>query len=555
MRIFFVLLFFSNPLFSFSQISTTKGLIAYYPFNGNAKDETGNNNNAVFNNATLTSDKNGNAKSAYSFNGKNQYIRINNSSSLKNMTTQITISCNVKVNGFYKGKCHWNRIINKGSDYASGNYWLGFCDDAFSKSACVENIPDETHQTFHGSSFFEDWGSGKANAFVKTGIWYTVTYTCDGIYNKLYVDCQLIDSWKATTNGVINNEDLFFGKLDNPQYPYWFNGVLDDVRIYNRALSSNEILELCEKNETKNTIPDAFAEISYSIEKCNKINVELANAVQIKSVKWQIDNLYNSTKEKFSYTFKKEGSYTIKLTYTGNNGIINTISKEIIITKPTADFTIKNTSENKYSFKTISKEKANLLWNFGDGTVEKNSKNISHTYLNSGSYTVSLIAIDKNGCSDTTIQNITIAPLIANKNIELNGDNGNIQAIKSNDVKALDFLPEKRMNTFIQQIEVLNDSIEISFYDNGTIDGDSITVQFNNKIITQHLLLTATGKSFYIKIDPAPATNELIMFAENLGSIPPNTALMIIYDGKKRHEINIKSSKTNNGMVSFVLKK
>ena len=140
-------------------------------------------------------------------------------------------------------------------------------------------------------------------------------------------------------------------------------------------------------------------------------------------------------------------------------------------------------------------------------------------------------------------------------NNEINGDNGTIKPINATKTKGSNFLPEERINTLIQQIEVLHDSIEILFYHNGTIDGDSITVQFNNKIITRHLLLTSTGKSFYIKIEPSPASNELIMFAENLGSIPPNTALMIIYDGKKRHEININSSKTYNGVVSFVLKK
>ena len=44
------------------------------------------------------------------------------------------------------------------------------------------------------------------------------------------------------------------------------------------------------------------------------------------------------------------------------------------------------------------------------------------------------------------------------------------------------------------------------------------------------------------------------MYAENLGSIPPNTALMVIYDGKKRYELNISSSKTSNGVIRFKLK-
>ena len=68
-------------------------------------------------------------------------------------------------------------------------------------------------------------------------------------------------------------------------------------------------------------------------------------------------------------------------------------------------------------------------------------------------------------------------------------------------------------------------------------------------------MLTANGKTFTIKVEPAPYENELIMYAENLGSIPPNTALMIIYDGTKRHEVNISSSNSNNGKVIFTLKR
>ncbi|MBK7122403.1 MAG: hypothetical protein IPH68_06050 [Chitinophagaceae bacterium] len=77
---------------------------------------------------------------------------------------------------------------------------------------------------------------------------------------------------------------------------------------------------------------------------------------------------------------------------------------------------------------------------------------------------------------------------------------------------------------------------------------------YNDKILATHLLLTEKPKTFYIKIAPGSSRNELVMYAENLGSIPPNTALMVIYDGNKRYELNISSSKTTNGVVSFKLR-
>ena len=68
--------------FCTAQVNLDKGLQAYYPFNGNANDASGNNNNPVFNNATLTADRLGNPNSAYHFNGIDNYIRIPNNSSL-----------------------------------------------------------------------------------------------------------------------------------------------------------------------------------------------------------------------------------------------------------------------------------------------------------------------------------------------------------------------------------------------------------------------------------------------------------------------------------------
>jgi hypothetical protein len=112
---------------------------------------------------------------------------------------------------------------------------------------------------------------------------------------------------------------------------------------------------------------------------------------------------------------------------------------------------------------------------------------------------------------------------------------------------------EKRNNEIIRQIIVDHDSLSVTLYDNGEIDGDSVTLIYNNQIVTTHQLLSAKPVTFRIKVEKA-GTNELVMYAENLGSIPPNTALMIIYDGDKRYELNVSSTKNSNGVVTFKLK-
>lgn len=80
--LFIFLLQLSGLTFCYAQVRLDSGLVAYYPFSGDANDASGNGNNAVFNTATLTTDKSGNPNKAYLFNGSSSYIQIPNSQSL-----------------------------------------------------------------------------------------------------------------------------------------------------------------------------------------------------------------------------------------------------------------------------------------------------------------------------------------------------------------------------------------------------------------------------------------------------------------------------------------
>ena len=100
----------------------------------------------------------------------------------------------------------------------------------------------------------------------------------------------------------------------------------------------------------------------------------------------------------------------------------------------------------------------------------------------------------------------------------------------------------ERQKVVDQEIEVESDSLRIDFYDNGEVDGDSISVFFNQVLTAFHQKLSSRSIHFDLVLDSTRSYNEISMFAENLGSIPPNTALMIVDDGKKRHEIRMASS-------------
>ena len=113
---------------------------------------------------------------------------------------------------------------------------------------------------------------------------------------------------------------------------------------------------------------------------------------------------------------------------------------------------------------------------------------------------------------------------------------------------------EKRSKQVIKIIEVESKSFRVDLYDNGQIDGDTISVYFNGKLMVSRQRLSTEPITIHLTIDPERNDNELVMYAENLGSIPPNTALMVVTVGDKRYEVNISSSEQTNGTVRFKLK-
>jgi hypothetical protein len=109
----------------------------------------------------------------------------------------------------------------------------------------------------------------------------------------------------------------------------------------------------------------------------------------------------------------------------------------------------------------------------------------------------------------------------------------------------------QRSKQVIRTIDVEEKTFRVDLYDNGQIDGDTISVFFNNKLVVSRQRLTTEPISINITIDENRSDNELVMFAENLGTIPPNTALMVLTISGKRYEVNITSSEQTSGTVRF----
>jgi Concanavalin A-like lectin/glucanases superfamily len=244
---------------AFPQSTLNNGLNAYYPFTGNANDVSGNNNNPVFNNATLTNDRFGNLNSAYHFNGTSSFMRVANNSTL-NFSNQMSIAVWVRPTGYYTGPCYNNILLMKGdADNLSGNYSLRFSDA----------ITGCTNPTTTTERFYDGNGALAMSPLVQLNQWYSVVSTYDGTTARIYVNCVLQNSFVTNVNTFTNSFDLYLGHLNNPQYPYWLNGDLDEVRIYNRALTQTEV------NQYGGCAIPCPSDTTLTVNKCTNTNKQL----------------------------------------------------------------------------------------------------------------------------------------------------------------------------------------------------------------------------------------------------------------------------------------
>jgi len=109
-----------------------------------------------------------------------------------------------------------------------------------------------------------------------------------------------------------------------------------------------------------------------------------------------------------------------------------------------------------------------------------------------------------------------------------------------------------RQKVFIKEIPISGDSIELRFYDNAEIDGDSISLFLNDKLVFLHIRLTASAYIIKLPVKDLQVTNELVMVAENLGAIPPNTAYMVAIVNDQRYDAYLSSSEGSSAMIRLV---
>ena len=223
--------------------SLVNGLVAYYPFCGNANDQSGNGLNGVVNGATLTADRFGNTNNAYNFNGTSNFIKVLDND-LLDLTQNLTLSAWISPNSVVNEQA----VFGKGKISSQTGYSLLHNVLIPEKTGIsIQNQPIPVSEAHINSST------------LNLNTWYQLLGTYNGSELKLYLNGVLVKTTTTSLQLMPNSlTDLFIGcELSGFRF---FNGKIDDVGIWNRALSQQEITQLFNQNQctTNITVTDTL---------------------------------------------------------------------------------------------------------------------------------------------------------------------------------------------------------------------------------------------------------------------------------------------------------
>lgn len=209
-------------------------------------DESGNNNHGINYDITAADGWKGLQNTAGRFNGTSSYSRV----PFSNMgTSQVTAIALIKFDNFYDGVCQGNSIIYNGFNYNADLNWALFSSDHNYDNDCYSYNPTKNKPNFATPNFINN--GVPATDFIQSGEWYFIASAYDGNSIRYYqIKMDIADhvsnvapSYTENNGGGVGNGnyDIYIGATQNPPFPYWFNGVMDEVILFNKALTNNEI--------------------------------------------------------------------------------------------------------------------------------------------------------------------------------------------------------------------------------------------------------------------------------------------------------------------------
>jgi hypothetical protein len=253
----------TSPVWTTNEMCNNTLLTAYYPFNGNTNDESINNNNCSVIAATLTSDRFGNANSAYQFNGINQFLQIPDANSFSISTTsKLSISV-------------WMRVDQLDFPSPEGDgyvYFLGKGSTGQHEWALRMYDLNSLRPNRVSAYAFNLTGGLGAGSFIEekvfTGQWnnYVILYDYSQNQIQLYKNGQLKDTDTFSGYSIVPENGTEPIRIGTRDFSSYFKGAIDDVRFYNGILTPQEITSLYnEKNHLLSIDTNYFESIKVKI--------------------------------------------------------------------------------------------------------------------------------------------------------------------------------------------------------------------------------------------------------------------------------------------------
>jgi PKD repeat protein len=317
-----LLLNLSLVVFSFAQLSLSDSLVAYYPFNGNANDESGNGNDGAIVGATLTEDRFGNPNNAYYFNGIDNFIVIphSNSLNLDGAQDNYSISLWFKTLGPEQG-IGW-RILSKWDENIYTHYPFSI---QMGHESLVLAMFDTNSPIYIRTD--QQWDNE----------WNHIAMVVNNDKNKLYgfFNNIIIDSTEITyETSIVNSIDIYIGRTFGLNY--YFQGFIDDIYIYNRALTEIEIESLYKVQPS--IVANFSADTTFGVDSLtvnfSDLSVSPDTLYPVNYWQWDFDNdgTIDSEEQNPSFTYLQSGVYSVNLRVSNALGEFNQITKHDYIT-------------------------------------------------------------------------------------------------------------------------------------------------------------------------------------------------------------------------------
>jgi len=285
----FVFVFATN---FFAQVPTyvpKNGLLGWWGFNGNANDESGNGNHGIVNGPTLVSDRFSNDNSAYIFNGNGDHILVPHSPSFINPNMSFSGWVNASQFQTYFNSIikHGNFTSIAGEQYGVGLTQTGQVHTGFKTTSCTTG---------------QGWDISITIDTLHLNTWYHLVVTIENNIVKTYLNSTIISTYPYIGSLVLctANSELSFGREFSSSDNHYY-GKLDDIGIWNRALSQSEITELYQTKATGIQDEKYYTFLIYPNPASTFITVDCGDNSELSSYSFTITNSLGQ--EKLAYKF------------------------------------------------------------------------------------------------------------------------------------------------------------------------------------------------------------------------------------------------------------